>query len=109
MKVLDCLEAFDKFYADEVSMSENTNSPTIGKAANRERETHFVSSVGEVHVNKPTHQIVEGNNVSLGWHLEFTNNEGVRIRLNQVSIQEWEEGKIISERFVYDSANIVVA
>lgn len=103
------LEAFDKFYADEVSMSENTNPPTIGKAANRDREVQFLSSVGEVHVNRPTHLIVDGNNVSLGWHLEFTNKEGVRIRLNQVSIQEWKDGQIVSERFVYDSANMVVA
>ncbi len=103
------LEAFDKFYAEDVSMGENANPPTIGKAVNGEREIQFLSGVKEVHVNKPTQIIVEGDFASLGWHLEFTNADGLRIRLVQVAIQEWKNGQIASERFFYDSANMVVA
>ena len=37
------LEAFDKYYDDEVVMQENENPPTIGKIANRKREEEFFS------------------------------------------------------------------
>ena len=33
------LEAFEKFYADDLVMQENDQPPRIGKAANRERGT----------------------------------------------------------------------
>ena len=39
------LEAFEKYYHDEVIMQENESSPTIGKEANRQREKEFFSSM----------------------------------------------------------------
>ena len=43
------LEAFDRFYGENVVMQENNQEPTVGKAANRAREEQFVGSVAELH------------------------------------------------------------
>ena len=37
----NALEAFEKYYAEDVVMQENELPPTIGKGANRERERDF--------------------------------------------------------------------
>ena len=41
------LEAFEKYYADDVVMQENEQPPTVGKDANREREKEFLANVTE--------------------------------------------------------------
>ena len=35
------LEAFDKYYHEDVIMQENENAPMVGKAINRKREEEF--------------------------------------------------------------------
>ena len=101
------LEAFEQFYADEVVMQENTNPATVGKDANRVREIEVLSSVKEVHVNRSKGVLVDGDEAVILWELEFTNQDGVRIRLDQVAHQQWRDGKIVRERFVYDSNAVV--
>ncbi len=108
IKTGQILEAFEKFYAEGVEMAENANPATVGKDANREREIQFLSAVKEVHVNETTLVIVEGDQASIGYHLEFTNKDGIRIKIFQVAVQQWSNGQIVSERFYYDSANMVV-
>jgi len=41
------------------------------------------------------------------WLLEFTGGDGKRYRLDQLAHQEWKDGRIVRERFYYDSATIV--
>ena len=37
------------------------------------------------------------------WHFDYTHRDwGVR-KYNQVTVQEWKDGRIISERFYYGS------
>jgi hypothetical protein len=35
--------------------------------------------------------------------LTFTNS--LRVKLEQVSVQKWEDGRIVHERFYYDAGN----
>ncbi|MFZ4508117.1 MAG: SnoaL-like domain-containing protein, partial [Fimbriimonas sp.] len=88
----EILAAFDQFYAENVSMQENNNPPTVGKAANRVRETEFLGAIAEVHENASTFSVVEGDHAVIGWVLDFTNKEGTRLKLDQVAIQTWENG-----------------
>jgi ketosteroid isomerase-like protein len=101
------LGAFDTFYADNVSMRENTAAPTIGKAANRAREEQFVASVAEVHEVRAKRWLVDGDRAVIEWNLEYTAKDGTRVRLEQVAAQTWENGKITDERFFYDTASVV--
>ncbi|MGZ3723454.1 MAG: nuclear transport factor 2 family protein, partial [Bdellovibrionales bacterium] len=41
------LEAFDKYYDDQVVMQENESAPTKGKAQNRQREIEFFGALTE--------------------------------------------------------------
>ena len=95
------LEAFEKYYHDDVIMQENGGVPTIGKAANRQREEEFFSAITEFRSAKPL-KVTVGENVSMvQWHYDYTHKAwGVR-NYSQVSVQEWKDGKIIREQFFY--------
>ena len=45
----DIMGAFEKYYAEDVVMQENSAEPFVGKAFNRERELQFVNSIAEFH------------------------------------------------------------
>ena len=95
------LEAFDRYYHDEVIMQENKNPPTVGKQANRKREEDFFSSITEFRGAKPLKVIVGEEVTMVQWHYDYTHkNWGVR-KYTQVSVQEWKNGKIIKEQFFY--------
>lgn len=95
------LEAFEKYYHDEVTMQENENSPTIGKEANRQREKEFFAAITEFRSSKPI-KIAVGESISMvQWQYDYTHRDwGVR-NYSQVSVQEWKDGKIIKEQFFY--------
>ena len=95
------LEAFEKYYHDDVIMQENENLPTVGKKANLQREQEFYSSVTEFRSAKPL-KITVGENISMvQWHYDYTHKDwGIR-NYTQVSVQEWQDGKIIREQFFY--------
>lgn len=96
------LEAFEKFYSEDVEMSENSNPPTIGKTANRVREEQFVGYVKEVHKNEAAKVLVDGDLATIEWDLEFTGVDGARVKYHQVAMQEWKDGQITRERFFYN-------
>lgn len=95
------LEAFEKYYHDDVIMQENEGAPTIGKAANRQREIDFFSAITEFRSAKPL-KITVGEDISMvQWQYDYTHKDwGVR-NYSQVSVQEWKDGKIIREQFFY--------
>jgi hypothetical protein len=95
------LEAFEKYYHDEVIMQENESTPTIGKEANLQREKEFYASITEFRTARPL-KITVGEGISMvQWHYDYTHKDwGVR-NYSQVSVQEWQDGKIIKEQFFY--------
>ena len=95
------LEAFEKYYHDDVVMQENENPPTIGKAANRRREDEFYSSVIEFRSAKPLKITVGENTSMVQWQYDYTHKDwGIRNYI-QVSVQDWKDGRIIREQFFY--------
>jgi len=95
------LEAFEKFYADDVVMKEE-DKERVGKDANREYEEQFVNALEEFHAAEIVSRAVdEENHVTLSeWHNEMTL-EGVgRVEQKQVAVRTWnEDGQITSEKF----------
>lgn len=102
------LEAMDRFYADNLTMQENRNPPTVGKAANIEREKQFLAMVKEWQKTDIAAVAVEGtpdDGVSfVEYSFDFISIENKPVRYEQVSVQRWKHGKIVSERFYYDTA-----
>ena len=99
------LEAFDKYYDENVVMIEGDGNKREGKATNRKYEENFFAGVKQIHDGgTPFITNDESNNVTMveTWmDVEFK--DGNRMKLEQVARQKWNEGKIIEERFYYNN------
>ena len=95
------LDAFEKYYHEEVVMQENENPPTIGKAANRQREIEFFNSITEFRSAKPLKVTVGEGITMVQWQYDYTHKDWGVKNYTQVSVQEWKDGKIIKEQFFY--------
>jgi hypothetical protein len=96
-------EAFSRYYADEVVMQENENPPTVGFAANLEREQKFYATIARFDEftvlasgSGPDHTFYESI-------ARWADTAGTAHRIRQVAIARWRDGRIVEERFVYDS------
>ena len=100
------MEAMNEFYADDVVMSENDGEPTVGLAANLEREQAFVNNT-QWHGLELKDVVVDGDTSMVRWWMDFTNpGYGGRLAFTQVAYQRWVEGKIAEERFYYSPAPV---
>jgi ketosteroid isomerase-like protein len=98
------LEAFDRFYADEVVMQENSGQPCRGKAANRQRTLDWADTVSELHAARLIGSAVSGDRAYSEWEYDATYKNGTRYRINQVAVRVWRDGHVASERFYWDPA-----
>ncbi len=97
------LEAFDEFYHDDVVMQENNNPECVGKELNRKREEEFFNAITEFRSAKPLKVTVGENITMVEWHFDYTHKDWGIKNYNQIAVQEWKDGKIIKERFYYES------
>ena len=102
-------EAIEKFYADKVEMRDNLAAPTVGRAANVERERNFVAYIAQLHESRAAEVLVDGDRVVIHWMLDFTGRDGKRFHYDQLAYQLWEGDRIVRERFVYDPGTIAAA
>lgn len=95
------LDAFEKYYAKDVTMVLEDGTPVEGKDANRDRENEFFDSVEAFHgmdVVAITANEEEGTTAVESW-MDVTFKGGDRVKIEQVATQEWGNGKIVRERF----------
>jgi len=98
------MDAFEKFYHPDVVMQENNAAPTVGKAANREREQQMQAAIEQWH-GAEVKGVATGEDTSMvEWSMDVTYQGGHRAQMNQVAVQRWKDGQIISERFYYNTA-----
>ncbi|HLK27646.1 MAG TPA: SnoaL-like domain-containing protein [Puia sp.] len=95
------LDAFEMYYHDNVVMQENDMMPTVGKEANRKREEKFFSDITEFRGAKVVDLAVSENVSFVKWHYDYTHKEWGERNYTQVSVQHWENGRIIKEQFFY--------
>ncbi|MGL1887926.1 MAG: ester cyclase [Reichenbachiella sp.] len=97
------LEAFEKFYADNVTMQENENPVSIGKDACRVNEEAFVNGITEFRRAEVKNVIVSDQLTVVAWDFDFTHKDwGVR-NYTQIAVQRWQDGLIVNEKFYYNS------
>lgn len=99
------LEAFEKYYHDDVVMIEATGQRREGKDVSREFEKQFLESIKEFHgagVNAITSNEKEAKTMVESW-MELTFKDGQRTKMEEVAVQQWEGDKIIHERFYYNT------
>ena len=99
------LPAFDKFYAPNVVMADNFTGDRVGFDACRAFEESFVSNLQEFRGAKVLNVLVDEDAglAFVKWHFDYTHAEWGVMDYVQVAVQRWEDGKIIHERFIYES------
>ena len=100
------LDAFDKYYAENVVMTEPRGTRE-GKAACREYEVAFLESIASFNgLEVKTVGSDEDKATTFVQSLmDITFKNGHRGTFNQVAVQQWEGDQIVHEEFYYDNAN----
>jgi hypothetical protein len=98
------LEAFEKYYHNDIVMIEATGEVRKGKNTNREFQKQFLSGVKEIHDGGvlSLNSNEEAATTSVETWIEMTFHDGNRVKMEEVAIQKWQDGKIIHERFYYN-------
>ena len=97
------IEGISEFYDKDVRMQENANPPTVGQAANVEREKQFMSGVKEWKGFNVTASAVGDDMTFYECNLDFIATSGQPVHMEQVVVAKWKNGKIVHERFYYDT------
>ena len=97
------IEAMNEFYDQDTAMQENANPPTKGLAANIEREKQFLNGVKEWKSFNVTASAVGDNVTFYECTIDFIATTGQPVHMEQVSVAKWKNGKIVHERYYYDT------
>lgn len=100
------MDAFEKYYADDVVMQENEQDPRKGKDANRTFEQEWMASVAEVHSSEAKTVAVAGDKAVIEWTMDVSFKDGNRVTMSEVAVQTWKDGKIVHEKFYYDMSGM---
>jgi hypothetical protein len=98
------LDAMTEFYSTDTQMQENANPPTKGLEANIEREKQFLAQVKVWKGFEVKGLAVENDVAFMESTIDFVNQQDKPVHMEQVSVTRWKDGKIVHERFYYDSA-----
>ena len=102
------LEAIERYYAADVAMQENVAPPTVGYEANFARESAFYGSLRSAKFTLVS-VVVEGSRAAINWIFDYTTADGTHYRMDEIAVQTWRDGKIVHERYIYDTASLAVA
>jgi|RhiMethySRZTD1v2_1073278.scaffolds.fasta_scaffold337030_2 ketosteroid isomerase-like protein len=95
------LEAFERHYAEDCTMQELDGSTRVGKSANLAHEREFLSQITKVRAFACDGFVVSGDTAFVVWRLDVDLAVRGTMKLCEVAIQRWREGKIVHERFVH--------
>lgn len=95
------LEAFEKYYADDCEMQENDQPPRVGKAANRAFEEDFLANIQHVRNYTCAGVTVSQNRAFVVWRVDIDHAAWGKVDMSEVAVQEWRDGKIHREKFIY--------
>ena len=96
--------AMNRFYADEVVMQGNNETPRVSKVvcmAHEQQNLAKIQSVTAVLLNQAID--AERQIVFSEWQFTFTNLQSQRFVLEEVSVQRWQNGYVVHERFYYST------
>lgn len=94
------MDAFEKFYHNDLEKTDLDGVLVAGKAKNREIGLQLLSKVKTIRDFSRVGQIIKGNRSFLVWSLDFDHADNGQVKVVQVAIQDWQDGKIIRERFI---------
>jgi hypothetical protein len=97
-----------------VVVQENLNPPRVGRAISIDRQKRMNANIKEIHDVKIGAVLVDDTGATeplsgrsvIELHLDLTTADGYRIRIEELGLQTWSNGRIIHERYFYDPVNI---
>jgi len=98
------MEAFEKYYGEEVVIQVNGNLPITGKEQNRKREMIFLQEIEKLNSAEIKSVTFGGNddNVSMTeWAINIENKDGIKKIIYRVNVQHWKDDKIINEKLYF--------
>ncbi|MGA2130142.1 MAG: hypothetical protein ABSG05_00805 [Candidatus Pacearchaeota archaeon] len=98
------LEAFEKYYGDEVITQVNGNLPINGKENNRKRETIFLKEIEKLNsaeIKSVTFGGVDDNISMTEWAINIEDKNKKEKIIHRVNVQHWKDNKIINERLYF--------
>lgn len=98
------MEAFEKFYSDDVVMIEGNGEKHEGKEANRKREEEWMGMMAEMHgggIGAMASNEDAGITMTESW-VDVSFKNGQRMKIEEVSVKKWEGDHIVHERFYYN-------
>jgi len=100
------MEAFEKYYADDVVMNEVGQDPKVGKEANRNYEQMWVDGLKQITIEIKGVAIDEESGLAfVEAHYDFEHEQWGQLKYDQVAVQRWENGKIVQETFYHADWN----
>ncbi len=92
------LEAFEKFYAENMTKQENDNEPLVGKDTCRKAAEHFVTNISEFRSAIVKNVIISNNISVVEWEFDLTHKDWGIKKYTQISMHKWNcDGEIINE------------
>lgn len=96
------LDAFDKFYAENVVMQDNNYPQRVGKAENRKYEEAFVGGLTAFRGAKVgAITLIDGGIAVVEWWFDYTHKDYGDRNYSQIAVQRWQNGQIVEEKFYY--------
>lgn len=96
------MEAFERFYAEDIVMQENTDPPIVGKTRNRAREQAFFGSIARFDRIELLGWAAGDGVTYSEWIYELVFHDGRRLTMTEVSARRWRDGQVVHERFYYN-------
>lgn len=100
------MEAFEKFYAEDVVLEEPTGDKFVGKAEARKHEEEFLGKVQEFHgagIKKITANEKDATTMAEVWMEVTFKGMDAPIKLEQVAVKQWEGDQVKHERFYFNA------
>ncbi len=98
------LEAIEKYYADDIHVQENADAPRVGKQLALTHEKANIERVKSFKIDIKTSVADDNQGLVLGeMAIEFETLKGEVKHLEEAFVQRWKDGKIVFERFYYNS------
>jgi hypothetical protein len=92
-------EAWEKFYHPDVEKIDLDGTSIQSKEKVLAANQSLLSNITEVRTYAHVGSLVKGNRSFIVWDVDFDVKGSGTIKTTEVCIQDWEDGKIIKERF----------
>lgn len=96
------VNAIEQFYAPDAATYENLAEPMVGRDKLIAKERGVLAAFPQVKAERIGPSLIEGDTVATRWKFTFTNAEGMKRTLDEMTLQTWRGEQLVEERFYYD-------